>query len=113
MPETFLERGKKLIERKPDFNDKLMAAHERGLTISPEAVAEIVRLGVPEVAYWLAKPENFDVAHKLHGMESHAQVVEVGKIAEQLKRNGTMNDLEPDDYLQKRRHELRYSYRRR
>jgi hypothetical protein len=109
----FLEKGRKLIERKPDFNDTLMAAHEKGLTISPEAVAEIVRLGTPEVAYYLAKPENFDLAHKLHGMAAHDQVVEVGKIAEQLRRNRTMDDMEPDDYLQKRRHELMYGYRRR
>jgi len=49
MPDKFLEKGKKLIELHPDTNETLMAAHEKGLTISPEAVAEIVRLGAPEV----------------------------------------------------------------
>jgi len=61
----------------------------------------------------LAKPENFSLAHRLHGMAAHDQVVEVGRIAEQLKRQRTMDDPETDDYLQKRRHEIHYGYRRR
>src|SRR5713101_2641493 len=113
MPDKFLERGKKLIELHPDVNDTLMAAHEKGLTISPEAVAEIVRLGAPEVGYFLAKPEKFSLAHRLHGMAAHDQVTEVQRIADQLKRQRTMDDPETDDYLQKRGHEIRYGYRRR
>jgi hypothetical protein len=113
MPDNFSEKGKKLVEAHPDVNETLMAAHDKGLTISPEAVAEIVRRGAPEVGYWLAKPENFDVAHRLHGMAPHEQVVEVGRIAEQLNRQRTMDDIDTDTYLQKRRHEIRYGYRRR
>lgn len=56
----FLEKGQKLIGAHPDFNEKLQEAHNYGLTISPEAVAEIIRLGAPAVPYWLAKDENIE-----------------------------------------------------
>jgi len=56
--EQFEASRKKLLAVHPDAAETLKAAHEHGLTISPEAVHEVTRLGAPEVAYWLARPEN-------------------------------------------------------
>lgn len=83
--DRFLEAGKNLMVRHPDFNTVLEAAHVRGLTMSEEARTAITRLAVPEVAYWLAKPENDLAARSLMKMDALQQVVEVGRIAERLK----------------------------
>lgn len=53
--------------------------------MSEEARTAITRLAVPEVAYWLAKPENDLAARTLMQMDALQQVVEVGRIAERLK----------------------------
>jgi hypothetical protein len=82
--DKFLERGKKFMEVHPDFNETLQQAAIRGLTISEQARTAITRLAVPEVAYWLAKPENDLAARALMGMDDMQQVVEVGRIAERL-----------------------------
>jgi hypothetical protein len=82
--DKFLEKGKAFIVGHPDFNTILEAAHVRGLTLSENARIAITRLAVPEVAYWLAKPENDLAARALMGMDDLQQVVEVGRIAERL-----------------------------
>jgi hypothetical protein len=82
--DKFLERGKAYIVSHPDFNTTLEAAHVRGLTMSEAARTAITRMAVPEVAYWLAKPENDLAARNLMKMDDLQQVVEVGKIAERL-----------------------------
>lgn len=83
--DRFLEKGKRFVAGHPDFNETLEAAHVRGLTMSEAARTAITRLAVPEVAYWLAKPENDLAARSLMQMDDLQQVVEVGRIAERLK----------------------------
>lgn len=83
--DRFLEKGKRFVAGHPDFNETLEAAHIRGLTMSEAARTAITRLAVPEVAYWLAKPENDLAARSLMQMDELQQVVEVGRIAERLK----------------------------
>lgn len=82
--DKFLERGKAFVAGHPDFNTVLEAAHVRGLTISEQARVAITRLAAPEVAYWLAKPENDLAARQLMRLDEGMQVVEVGRIAERL-----------------------------
>lgn len=108
----FIEKGKKLIAAHPDFNDKLQEADHYGLTITPEAVAEIVRLCAPEVAYWLAKPENIEGAMRLMNMDADQQIVEVGRIARQLEASGFANDPDTEDYIDQRRQAKREGRRR-
>jgi len=108
----FIQKGQKLIQLHRDFNDTLQDAHDYGLTISAPAVAEIVRLGAPEVAYWLAKPENFEAAHGLMNMESDQQVVRIGQIAKKLNESGFANDPDTEDYIDTRRQAKREGKRR-
>lgn len=108
----FLEKGKKLIEAHPDFNDKLQEAAHYGLTITPEATAEIVRLCAPEVAYWLAKPENVEGAMRLMNMEPDQQIVEVRRIAKQLEASGFANDPDTEDWINARKQARREGKRR-
>jgi len=82
--DKFLERGKQFIAGHPDFNTKLEAAHVRGLTLSEQARVAITRLAAPEVAYWLASPENDLAARQLMRLDEGMQVVEIGRIAERL-----------------------------
>lgn len=82
--DRFLERGKAYVVSHPDFNTVLEAAHVRGLTMSEGARTAITRLAVPEVAYWLAKPENDLAARNLMKMDEMQQIVEIGRIAERL-----------------------------
>lgn len=82
--DKFLERGKVFVTSHPDFNMTLEAAHVRGLTMSEQARVAITRLAAPEVAYWLAKPENDLAARQFMKMDDFQQVIEVGKIAERL-----------------------------
>jgi hypothetical protein len=93
----FLEKGQKFIGLRKDFNDTLQDADDYGLTISPAAVAEIVRLGAPEVAYWLAKPENFEAAHGLMNM---------------LEESGFARDSDTEDWIDKRKQAKREGKRR-
>jgi hypothetical protein len=108
----FIEKGKKLIESHSDFNDTLQDAHDYGMTISAPACAEIVRLGAPEVAYWLAKPENFGAAHGLMNMEPHQQVIQIQRYAKQLQESGFANDPDTEDYIDTRRQAKREGKRR-
>jgi hypothetical protein len=82
--DRFLEKGKALITRYPDFYVTLEAAHVRGLTMSEPARIAITMLAAPEVAYWLAKPDNDLAARNFMKLDDFQQVIEVGKIAERL-----------------------------
>lgn len=82
--DRFLENGKRFIAGHSDFNIILEAAHVRGLTMSEAARTAITRLAAPEVAYWLARPENDLAARSLMNMDDLQQVVEIGRIAERL-----------------------------
>lgn len=108
----FLEKGQQLIGGHPDFNETLQKADDYGLTISPAAVAEIVRLGVPEVAYFLAKPENFEAAHSLMNLDSDKQVVEVRRLSKQLEESGFARDPDTEDWIDARRQARREGKRR-
>lgn len=110
--QQFIEKGKKLIEAHSDFNDTLQDADSYGLTISTAAVAEIVRLGAPEIAYWLAKPENFEAAHGLMNMEPDQQVIQVQRYAKQLAESGFARDGDTEDYIDARRRAKREGKRR-
>jgi hypothetical protein len=82
--DKFLEKGKSFIAGHPDFNTTLEAAHVRGLTMSEAGRVAITRLAAPEVAYWLAKPENDLAARNFMKLDDFQQVIEIGKIAERL-----------------------------
>jgi hypothetical protein len=103
---------KKLLAVHPDAAETLKAAHAHGLTMSPEAVHEVTRLGVPEVAYWLSRPENQEAAAALMNLPAHAQVVRIGHLAKQLAESGQPFDPETDDYLEKRKQDRREGKRR-
>ena len=90
--DRFLEAGKKYIGSHPDFNTILEAAHVRGLTMSEGARVAITKLAAPEVAYWLAKPENDLAARKFMALDDFQQVIEIGKIAERLS-------VKPSDFV--------------
>jgi len=82
--DKFLERGKAYVVSHPDFDATLQAAHVRGLTMSEPARIAITKLAVPEVAYWLAKPENDLAARNFMKLDEMGQIAEVGRIAERL-----------------------------
>jgi len=133
--DRFLERGKTFITGHPDFNITLEAAHVRGLTMSERARVAITRLAAPEVAYWLAKPENDLAARNFMKLDDEMQAIEIGKIAERLvvkpsdfvssapapgiRLTGTTNNIVPlneitdtDEYIRQRRQAKRAGGRR-
>lgn len=128
--DKFLENGKRFIAGHADFNTTLEAAHIRGLTMTEGARVAITRLAAPEVAYWLAKPENDMAARRFMGLDEMQQVVEVGRIAERLAvspadyvssaptpgirlTNGNtrstvpLSELSTDDYIRERKQQRR------
>lgn len=132
----FLDEGKKFIARYPDFNEALQKASERGLSFDNQAFVAIIKLKAPQVAYYLAKPENESVARSFMSMDGIQQVAEVGRIAERLSVNPndfvsnaghvgtrlvngqTRADLPPDQmdtdtYLRQRRADIKAGIRRR
>lgn len=131
----FLETGRKFITRNPDFNDVMNKAAERGLTLDNQAMVAIIKLKAPEVAYYLAKPENDAVARRLMTLDGFQQQLEVARIAERLAVNpndfvssaghvgprlvgGAQTDIRPesmdtDDYLRKRKQDIKSGIRRR
>lgn len=110
--DKFLQKGQKLMKAHPDFNETLLKADEFGLTVSAQAVAEMIRLGVPEVGYFLAKAENFEAAHALMNLDADEQVVEVRRIARQLDESGFANDPDTEDWIDARRQARREGRRR-
>jgi hypothetical protein len=98
----FREKGKKLMELHKDFNDALKEASDSGLTISAAAVAEIVRLEAPEVAYYYAQEEHFGEAHNLMGLADDKQVVEVRRKAKELEESGFASDPDTSTWLKER-----------
>jgi hypothetical protein len=132
----FLEKGKAFMVQYPDFNETLQKASERGLTMDNQAMVAIIRLKAPEVAYYLAKPENETTARKFMQMDGIQQVAEVGRIQERLavhpndfvsnagrpgqRLNGNSavdtrrpDEMDVDEYLKKRRADIKAGLRRR
>lgn len=131
----FLSAGNEFIKRNPDFNETLDAATKRGLTLHNQATVTIIKLRAPQVAYYLARPENDVEARKFMAMDGFMQSLEVARIAERLAAHpsdfvssagtpgrrlpgGTAADISPnpddvDAYLQKRRADIKAGLRRR
>lgn len=131
----FLEAGNEFIKRNPDFNEVLDAAGKRGLTIDNRAQYTIIKLRVPQVAYYLARPENETTARKFMAMDGFMQSIEVARIAERLAAHpedfvssagkpgqrlngGAVTDvraeeMDTDAYLAKRRADIKAGLRRR
>lgn len=131
----FLDAGKKFIARYPDFNETLQKADERGLKMDNQAMVAVIKLKAPEVAYYLAKPENEDVARKFMALDGMQQVAEIGRIQERLSAHPsdfvsnagnpgrrltgdarTENRFDADDvdaYLRQRRADIKAGIRRR
>jgi len=86
----FEEAGRRLMALHPDVNETLFAADRDGLTISPEAVHELIRLGRPDVAYFLTLPQNRELALALHGEPPHAQIAKIHEVAKSLDETGSL-----------------------
>ena len=110
------ESAKKLAEAVAELQEAGNAAHEYGLRISPEAIAEINKLERPEqrveLALWLARDEHFDVAHKLMGLTPAKQVEEIRALAKREDVVGSLNDGDTEDWIDKRREARREGRRR-
>jgi hypothetical protein len=114
----FVSVGRKYVEANPGFNERLQEASKQGWDFSAEATAEIIRRKRPDVADFLAQPENSGLRVKVMSLKGERAVEEIGRIASLIDRIGFGRDYTPnvsdtDAYLQKRRHEIRYGYRRR
>src|SRR5215472_10961511 len=99
----FYEAGRKLMTLHPDLNDTLLAADRDGLSISPEAVAELIRLARPDIAYFLCRPENREYGVKIHNMAPDEQTREMGAIARQLDESQSLAQPEMDEYIEQRK----------
>lgn len=131
----FIQAGQEFIKRNPDFNDALNAAAQRGLTLDTQAQRAIIKLQAPEVAYFLAQPQNEPVARRLMALDGMSQVIEIGKLAERLQVKPTdfvssagnpgtrltggvsratipPSELDTDSYLQQRRNDIKAGLRR-
>lgn len=82
--DKFLEKSKLFMASHPDFLARLDDAHIRGLTMTESARVAIQRKAAPEVAYWLANPENDLAARAFMGMDEVDQLIEIGKIIDRL-----------------------------
>jgi hypothetical protein len=116
--DEYVAVGRKYIEAHPDYNEQLGERGKQGWDFAAEATAEIVRRKRPDVAHFLAQPENSGLRVKLMSLKGERAVEEIGRIASLIDRIGFGKDYTPnvsdtDAYLQKRRHEIRYGYRRR
>lgn len=104
---VFEASRRKLLAAHPDAAETLQEAHNHGLTMSPEATHEIVRLGCPEVAYFLSRPEHQEAAAALMNLPPHAQVLRIGQLQRQLAESGQPFDPDTDEYLAKRKQDKR------
>jgi hypothetical protein len=134
--DTFLEKGKRFVAGHPDFHEVMGQAAARGLSLSEAGRIAITSQAVPEVAYWLARPENDATARSIMQMDDFGQVVAISRIAERLAvkpadfisnapapgirlTNGNtrstlpISELETDDYIRQRAQEKRAARGRR
>lgn len=132
----FQEVGTEFIKKNPDFNEVLNKAHKRGLTLHNRAQFRIIKRAIPQVAYYLARPENEAEARSLMKMDEFDQELEVVRIAERLAARpedfvssapppgrrlnggGALTDIRPeemdtDEYLRRRAEEFKNGIRRR
>jgi len=110
------ETAKKLAEALAELQEAGNAAHEFGLRISPEAIAEINKLPKPEqrveLALWLARDEHFDVAHRLMGLKPKEQAVEIRNLAKREDVQGSLKNGDTESWVDARRQARREGRRR-
>jgi hypothetical protein len=136
--DNFIEKDKEYVKRNPDSYAAQEEAVKRGVVISDSAKLAVIKLAVPEVLHYLAKPENDATARAFMKLDGFAQAVEVGRIAERLKVSPsdfvsrapapgprltggavtTADETDPDKmdvdtYLMKRRADIKAGVRRR
>lgn len=114
--ETETEVAKRLADALAELEQSGNAAHEFGLRISPEAITEINKLANPEqrveLALWLTRDKNFDVAHKLMGLKPDAQVEEIRQLAKREDVVGSLRDGDTESWIDSRRDAKRNGKRR-
>jgi len=120
---TYQAAGVEYIKDHPDFNELLNKAGDRGLRLGNHALREIIEAGERGVrlTHYLALPENFDAAKRLHDVAEEnkgRQVAEVKKLLSLIDRSGHGLAYEPptsstDKYLAKRKEDIRAGRRRR
>jgi len=123
MPSQFEIRGREFLKTHPDFFDVLNDAEQRlknvsGPTLPDDAKDEIERLARPDVAYFLALPENQSEAHSLLSLKGGRVREKIRRIASRIDRHGTFKEVddtpsEVDFYLRERREDFRTGKRRR
>jgi hypothetical protein len=114
--ETETEVAKRLADALAELQQAGNAAHQYGLRISDEAIAEMNRLPNVEqrveLALWLTRDEHFDVAHKLMGLKPAAQVEEIRQLAKRPDVLGSLKDGDTEAWIDKRREAKREGKRR-
>jgi hypothetical protein len=113
--ETEMESAKRLAEALSELGKAGKSASEYGLDISPEAIAEIRKLGTErgaELSLWLCRDQNFDVAHRLMGMSPEKQVEEIRRLAKREDVIGSINDGDTETYIDNRKQARREGRRR-
>lgn len=114
--ETETEVAKRLADALAELEQAGNAAHEYGLRISDEAIAEMNKLPKPEqrveLALWLTRDEHFDVAHKLMGLTPAQQVEEIRALAKREDVIGSLKNGDTDDHIEARKQARREGRRR-
>src|SRR2546429_69112 len=120
--QKFNERAKEFSKEHPDFASVVdrakQRAAEQGLDISVDAADEVVRLGQPEIIYYLASDEGNKELREISGQKGQRSRDTVRRIGSRLRRNDTFKTVteKPDEvqtYLEKRRQDFRSGKRRR
>jgi hypothetical protein len=121
--EQFVTRGREFVKTHPDYFDVLNDAEARlknvsGPTLPEDAADEIKKLARPDIACFLALPENQPEAQVLLSMKGERARDKVRRLASRLERHGTFRTVtsKPDEveaYLAQRREDRRSGKRRR
>ncbi len=112
---AYRERAKEFAKDHRDFETVLNSATARELSLSVDAVDEIWKLRSPEVAYYLASPENEGEARIHHGLSGKEARDRIRFQHERLQRQNTFTPApakqvstdNADSYIEKRREEKR------
>jgi hypothetical protein len=114
--EAEMDAVKRMSESLADFNQSCMAAHEYGLTISPEAVEELHKMPEEqrvELTAWLASPKNYDsVTHPLMSLSPEKQVEKIREYAKREDVVGSLKNGDTESWIDARREARRAGRRR-
>jgi hypothetical protein len=120
--EQFVIRGREFVKTHPDWTDVLNDAEARlknvsGPTLPEDAADEIKKLARPDIAYYLALPENQPEAQVLLSLKGDRARDRIRRIASRLDRHDTFRTItsKPDEveaYLAQRREDRRTGKRR-